>query len=127
MRGVSNQKRGNSMIVWKGWGILALVIPLIISLSVGSSLDAYYGEGFYKNSAWAMPLVLGISSILVFIVGSKINSKPGKIVIDPENNERIELKTTHSMFWIPLQYWSLIILSIAIWMYIANIGLIYKG
>ncbi|MDX8379159.1 MAG: hypothetical protein R8K48_03815 [Gallionella sp.] len=114
------------MVVWKGWGILALIMPLIMSLSVGSTLDAYYGEDFYKNSAWAMPLVLGIAAIVVFILGNKINRKPGKIVIDPENNERIELKTTHSMFWIPLQYWSLIILAIAIWMYIANIGLIYK-
>jgi len=114
------------MLVWKGWGILALIIPLVISLSVGSALDSYYGEYFYKNSAWAMPLVLGISSVVVFIVGYKINSKPGKIVIDPENNEQIELKTTHSMFWIPLQYWSVIILAIAIWMYIANIELIYK-
>ncbi len=115
------------MIVWKGWGILALLIPLIISLSVGLTIDSYYGEGFYKNSTWAMPLVLGISSIVVFILGYKINSKTGKIVIDPENNERIELKTTHSMFWIPLQYWGFIILAIAIWMYISNIGLIYKA
>ena len=112
------------MVVWKGWGILALIIPLIILLSVGSTIDSYYGEDFYINSAWAMPLALGISSIVVFILGYKINSKPGKIVIDPENNERIELKTTHSMFWIPLQYWSLIILAIAILMYISNIGLI---
>jgi len=115
------------MVVWKGWGILALIIPLLISLTVGSIIDAQYGEDFYKNSSWAMPLVLVLSSIVVFVVGYKINNKPGKIVIDPENNEQIELKTTHTMFWIPLQYWGIIILAISVWMYIANIGLIYKG
>ncbi|MCW8919153.1 MAG: hypothetical protein OQL08_10110 [Gammaproteobacteria bacterium] len=115
------------MVVWKGWGILALIIPLVISLATGSTLGSYYGENFYKDSTWAMPLVLCVSSVIVFMVGYKINSKLGKIVIDPENNEQIELKTTHSMFWIPLQYWSLIILAMAIWMYVANIGLIYKG
>ena len=115
------------MVVWKGWGILALIIPLLISLTVGSIIDAQYGEEFYKNSSWAMPLVLVLSSIVVFVVGYKINNKPGKIVIDPENNEQIELKTTHTMFWIPLQYWGIIILAISVWMYIANIGLIYKG
>ncbi len=115
------------MVVWKGWGILALIIPVIMSLSVGLTLDSYYGEHYFIRSDWAMPLVLGISSIAVFIVGYKINSKPGKIVVDPENNEKIELKTTHSMFWIPLQYWSLFILAIAILMYLSNIGLIHKG
>ena len=115
------------MIIWKGWGILALVIPLLISLGVGAGVDYYYGEGFYEGSTWAMPLVLGFSAIIVFLVGWKINNRPGKIVIDPENNQEVELKTTHTIFWIPFQYWGIIILGISIWMYVANIGLIYKN
>lgn len=113
------------MVVWKGWGIMALMIPLAISLATGSTVDFFHGENFYRNSTWVMPLVLGISSVAVFLFGRKVNNKPGRIVIDQETNERIELKTTHSMFWIPLQYWGFIILAIAIWMYAANIGLIY--
>ncbi len=45
-------------------------------------------------------------------------------MIDIETNERIELKKTHSMFWLPLQYWAAILVAIAIWMYVANSGLI---
>ena len=115
------------MIIWKGWGILALVIPLLISVGVGAGVDYYYGEDFYKNSTWAMPIVLGLSSVIVFLLGQKINNQPGKILIDPENNQEIEFKITHSMFWIPLQYWGIIILAISIWMYLANIGLLYKN
>ena len=114
------------MVVWKGWGILGLVIPFLLSLSVGSAIDSLFGDNTYKHSEWAMPLVLALSAVVVYFVGYKLNNKPGKIVIDPENNERIELKTVHSMFWIPLQYWAVIILAISIWMYIANIGLLYK-
>lgn len=115
------------MIIWKGWGILALLIPLVISVAVGAGVDYYYGENFYKNSTWAMPIVLGFSAIIVFFVGRKVNNKLGRILIDPENNEEIELKTTHSMFWIPLQYWGIIILAISIWMYLANVGLLYNN
>ena len=114
------------MVVWKGWGIFALIIPLVFSLLAQMAFDSMSGDGFYKTSSWAMPLILCFSSLLVFIVGYKLNNKPGKIVIDPENNEKIELKHTHSMFWIPLQYWGFIIFGVGIWMYVANIGLIYQ-
>ncbi|MCF6173480.1 MAG: hypothetical protein L3J44_06855 [Campylobacteraceae bacterium] len=114
------------MIVWKGWGILGIIIPLVLSLLVAMVTDSFYGKNFYKNSQWAMPLVFVLSAIIVYLVGYKLNNKPGRIVIDPKNNERIELKTVHSMFWIPLQYWGAIIFAVGIWMYVANIGLIYK-
>ncbi len=115
------------MIVWKGWGFLGLLIPLILSVSVGEAIDSNYGDHTYQNSEWAMPLVLGLSAVLVSWIGYKLNSKQGRILIDPENNERVELKTIHSMFWIPLQYWGIIIVAISIWMYIANLGLIYNN
>ena len=114
------------MLVWKGWGILALIIPLVLSIGIGAGLDANYGKDFYINSTWAMPMVFAVSSFIVLIIGKEVNNKPGKILIDPENNKEVEIKTIHSMFWIPLQYWGLIILVISIWMYIANIGLIYR-
>jgi hypothetical protein len=107
------------MIVWKGWGLMALLIPLLCTIFVGTAVDSIYGVDFYKNSDWAMPLILGLSSIIVFYLGYKLNNKPGRIVIDIETNKTIELKNTHSMFWIPLQYWAVIISAFSIWMYFA--------
>lgn len=114
------------MIVWKGWGIMALIIPLLCSLAVGTALDAYHGENFYQSSVWAMPAVLAVSALFVYLFGARVNNKPGRLLIDPENNERVELKQIHSMFWIPLQYWSVIIVVISLWMYAANMGFIYS-
>jgi len=113
------------MIIWKGWGISALLIPLILSLLAQTFFDSVYGAGFYKASQWAMPLVILLSALPVYIMGDKLNNKPGRVVIDAQTNERIELKKTHSMFWLPLQYWSILIISISLWMYLANIGVIY--
>jgi len=73
-----------------------------------------------------MPLTIGLSSIPIGLIGYSLNAKPGRILIDPESNERIEIKTIHSMFLIPLQYWSVVILFICFWMYASNTGLIYK-
>lgn len=113
------------MIVWKGWGILALIIPLICSWIASALFDSLHGVDFYKNSAWAMPLIIGLASIPTGLIGYRLNKKPPRILVDPETNEKIEIKTIHSMFWIPLQYWAIVILGICIWMYASNIGLIY--
>lgn len=114
------------MVVWKGWGISALIIPLLCSWLAEMVFNSINGVGSYKDSSWGMPLVLSLSSVLVYFIGCKLNNKPGRILIDPENNEKIELKDTHTMFWIPLQYWGVIVFGIGIWMYVANIGLIYQ-
>lgn len=114
------------MVIWKGWGILALVIPILCSLVTGTALDYFYVDNFYKNSESAMPLVLLLSAVLVLFVGNKLNNKPGRKLIDPESNELVELKETHTMFWVPLQYWSVIIIAVSAWMYLANIGFIYQ-
>ena len=114
------------MLVWKGWGLLSLVIPLVCALSMEFAVDYNFGNGFYKTASWPLPLAFLISSIPVFIIGFKLNSKIGRILIDPENNEKIELKVIHSFFWIPMQYWSVIMVGVSVWMYLSNIGVLYS-
>ena len=111
------------MIIWKGWGILALIIPLVFSWTANFVIDSMYGVGTYKNSTWAMPLIIGLTSFPVAIIGHKVNNEPGRILIDPSNNEKVEIKTVHSMFWIPLQYWAFVIIALCSWMYAVNVGL----
>jgi len=114
------------MIVWKGWGFLGLVIPLACSLLMQFGVDSYYGDGFYSEASWPLPLALLLSSVLVFVSGYKLNSNEGRILLDPETNEKVLLKTTHSMFWIPMQYWSVIIIGLSVMLYLSNTGVIYQ-
>ena len=113
------------MVVWKGWGFSVLLIPVLCALLMEFSIDSYFGAGFYRSASWPIPLAFLLSSVPVFVFGSRLNNKPARIVVDVETNERLELKTTHSFFWLPMQYWSLVIIGLAVWMYLANIGMIY--
>ena len=112
------------MIVWKGWGILAIVIAIVCSVAMQLLCDAVFGAGYYRSSRWAMPLALLLALLLasgiIFFVGQKLNNKPGKVVIDKETNEEYILKSTHSLFWIPLQYWGAVTAVLAVWMYVAS-------
>ena len=105
------------MIIWKGWGILAIVIAIVCSVAMQLLCDAVFGAGYYRSSRWAMPLALLLASGIIFFVGQKLNRKPGKVVIDKETNEEYILKSTHSLFWIPLQYWGIVTAVLAVWMY----------
>lgn len=114
------------MLIWKGWGILALVIPLVCSWTAEAILNHYYGPGFYQECVFAMPLVLAGAALPVWGVGLRLHKQPGRILIDPESHEQVELKPQHSMFWIPLRYWSPVILILSLWMYLANVGYLYQ-
>ena len=113
------------MIIYKGWGLLVLLVPLILSWTVSFLVDSYYGKDFYEKSEWMMPMVFVVSSVFVYWIGRDLNSKPGKILIDPETDEEYELKERHTFFWIPFQYWGFVLFGVAVWIYLTNSGLIY--
>lgn len=108
------------MIIWKGWGILAVIIAIVCSVLMQLACDAVFGAGYYRSSSWAMPLAFLLASGIIFFVGQKLNNKPGRVVIDKETNEEYILKSTHSLFWIPLQYWGAVTAALAVWMYVAS-------
>ena len=107
-------------VIWKGWGILAVIIPIVFILIVELLVNAVFGEGFYQKSSWTLSLVLMLSAVLIYIVGIKLNGKKGKIVIDKESGEEMELKSTHSLFWIPLQYWGFVMFALGVWAFVAK-------
>lgn len=112
------------MIIWKGWGILAVVILLACSVVVELLSDAILGAGFYKSSVFAMPFAFLIAAAAVYMLGMKLNNMPGKILIDPETNQEVELKSTHSMFWIPMQYWGFVFAALAVVVFLSKVGVL---
>ncbi len=113
------------LIIWKGWGFLAVVIPLAFMVLGQFGFDFIYDKGFYSaHSSWTAPLVSLLSTPLIYFVGNKLNNKPGRLLIDPETNEQVILKNTHDLFWIPLQYWSFIVGAISLFIYMQSNGYI---
>ena len=112
-------------LIWRGWGILAFLIPFVFLILAQLGLDLIYSQNYYTlHSSEIAPLALLLSTPLIYFIGNKLNNKPGKLLIDPETNEEVILKEKHDLFWIPLQYWSFIIATITIFMYALDHGLI---
>ncbi len=107
-------------LIWRGWGVLAVVIPIVFMFIVEFAVNATFGDGFYQKSSWTLSLVLILSAVSIYLVGTKLNGKKARIVIDKETNEEMELKSTHSLFWIPLQYWGFIMFALGVWAFISK-------
>lgn len=88
------------MIVWQGFGFLAVLIP--IALAVLLSIADPSNSLVYGNST-----MLALSAAAVWAVGKKLNGAPGRLLIDPVNRQPVLLKNKHTLFWIPMEWFAL--------------------
>lgn len=95
------------MIIWQGFGFLAALIPfvLLVLLSLFDKSNTFT----YGNE-----LVLAISAIAVWFLGKKLNGTKGKVLIDPETKQEVLLKDKHTMFWIPMEWYGLVLGALAV-------------
>lgn len=89
------------MIVWTGRGILSLLFPgIVIFLLI-----------FLEESAYKMLILLSIEvpiNLFTWYLGKKWNATV--VYFDPQDNKYYKTENDHTVFWIPMQYVSLIIL-----------------
>ncbi len=99
---------------------LGFVVPLI---AFGSSLianlifNAAYGDGYYDVHKWPCGLAMFVATVLCWLIGRHVRSEKSRIVIDEETGHEFVLDfhpSDHSFFFIPVEYWSYILLSFSI-------------
>lgn len=99
------------MIFYTGQGYLIpvlLVVPLIV---VGSIL--YYGFGFdvlRTPSPWPLHSLIVFGAVLVFVTGRYLNRQKVQEVTYEKSGPVTVLRPRHTLYWIPMEYWSAITL-----------------
>jgi len=114
------------MVVWKGWGLLIVGFIFMFVLPIELLVEHYFGLGQYKALSWPIPLAMLLGAIPTTLVGMKLNNKPARVLVDSDTGEKVEIKPEHSLFWIPMQYWGVILCGFALLIYLKNIGFIYS-
>ena len=93
------------MIVWSGWGFLAVVIAIAGAVIGQIVLGDRYGIG----------IGFLLAAAVNFMVGRKLNNPSNdKIVVDEQTGERIALKSRSTLFFIPMEYWSILLVGVAV-------------
>lgn len=105
-------------IVWSRLGFLGVIIPIVAPL-IGLYLsEKLFGKGYYP-SVTILGISFVVSGIVIWFLGRYLNasSKTERKLIDPETNEEVLLKSKHTIFWIPLEYFAIpVILLGAVWL-----------
>lgn len=89
------------MIVWTGRGFLsALVLLIVLFISILILPDGSTDYGFVT--------AFFVAGLFSWIFGVKWNKQNERLVIDATTGQKLLLKNSHSLFWIPMQYWGII-------------------
>lgn len=98
------------MIVWRGWGILVLVLAAVpvalVQLVAGWVMGP---DGAARQSDWLAPLGLALSAPLIWWVGRALNRRPARVLVDRETGQEVALRPNHSLFFIRMEYWAVIV------------------
>jgi hypothetical protein len=112
------------MIIWRGWGILVPIIPVVLWLFVPQLFESImspdaYTEYFRHISAFS--ILLG--ALTIWFLGRKLNCSEGRTLVNEETGEKVLLKPTHSFFFINLEYWAIPL--ILFFLFILFLGISY--
>ncbi len=96
---------GAAVVIWTGWGFLALVLAALGGLG-GTFLGVALGAPEDQvNLGTTLGLLLAAAGI--WLLGRRLNDpRPG---FHPDTGERVVYRNRHRLWFVPMQYWAAIV------------------
>lgn len=93
------------MVIWQGFGIIIPFVVVLMTQGLIFVVDGLGGPGTYDgNQLWGAT-ALGLSAILITTLGMYLRRRGARVVIDKETGQELVLRSRHSLFFIPMEYW----------------------
>jgi hypothetical protein len=93
------------MLVWRGWGILVVVLSFAALLLTQVASDAMFGEGYYAARGWPKFVGLALAAAFVWLFSRLLDARSGRVVIDKETGEQLTLRGGEHLFFVPVRVW----------------------
>lgn len=110
------------MIIWSGWGMLSALIAGA-GLIGGVLLDPALARLGIPTPT-KMILVWVVAAGFNWWLGTRLNDRPGRELLDPRTGQTVILRSRHTLFWIPMQYYSVLMVLLGV---LAVIGAMNAG
>ncbi|AWN47605.1 hypothetical protein DK419_15885 [Methylobacterium terrae] len=94
------------MIIWSGWGMLSALIAA--AGLVGSVLLDPALARIGIPTPTGVVLVWATAAALNWWLGTRLNNRPGRELVDPRTGQIVVLRRRHTLFWVPMQYYSIL-------------------
>jgi|GEM_PF-3176206 len=99
------------ILIWRGMGILAILIPFTLIFLAQYVTDLIVGDGYFKTHPLLSGLTHLLSAAIVFFIGKHVNRRIPPSESNPFGKEKGDMQ--HSLFEIPLEFWAILILLFA--------------
>jgi hypothetical protein len=96
------------MIIFSGWGLMTLPLFCLSVLGLNVVGSTITGLHLGRHTAYTTVIAL-LAGAIVFAVGTHFNRTPG-IVEELGESGRVQRRyTRHTLYYVPMQYWGIII------------------
>jgi len=99
------------MIVWRGYGFLVVLLAVagmvLGQLGVEALPEGYRPGGAFVGLVLAAALVYGLHRLIEA-------KQPARVLVDKNTGQEVVFKPKHDLFFIPLKYWSLVLVVLAV-------------
>lgn len=92
------------MLIWRGWGILVIVLAGVFLVGTQLIVNAVFGADMYR--AWMGGIGLLLAAVAVWFLGRRLNGRPGRTLVDQATGQRMVLRRKHDLFFIKMEYWA---------------------
>jgi hypothetical protein len=96
------------MIIWRRSGFVVLFIFLISQVATEWIINSLFGAYYFDSYFWPQVLAVVLCTIFTGIAGYLLNYKYRKKVVHEETGKIIK-SPSHSFFFIPVEFWAILI------------------
>lgn len=103
------------MIIWSGLGFLVAVIgfaSLILTEFVSEKVTG--NDQFYQEHGWVILVAMLLAAGLTYGLHRLLLLQKGRVVIDKETGQEIVLRSSHSLFFIPVKWWPVVFVGLGV-------------
>ncbi len=103
------------MIIFSGFGFLVLIFGIGAAFVMTAATRGIGGDpAYWANHGWPK-LVAGLmAGALTYVVGRYLNKRTSKVLMDPDTMQSVNVGARHSMFFIPMEYWGVILVILGV-------------
>ncbi len=99
------------MVIFSGWGILALVLAGVIPAVTAIVTSMIVGDPqYHKTHGWPVAVGLWVAAVLIWVIGYRLNRIRYEDSVNPHTGvaEKLEIGGGHTLFFVPMQYWAIV-------------------
>jgi hypothetical protein len=96
-------------ISWSGFGFITIVFGFGGGVIGALVSDLIQGGTGHNNLTDTLLIGAGMlaGAVANWVFGRRMNGRAGRVLIDPATGQRVILRRRHTLFWIPMQWWSI--------------------